>query len=347
MPGVGERRVEGEAERRYQQLFDRTPIEIAAVYDRLPVGIAIIDAADRQARLNRRALELIGDEFPFDEHVDRALTGEEVRSAVVRIPRTGRARRVLEVSAVPLRGPDSEITGAALTFNDITDREQIERADREFVTNASHQLRTPITAISSAVAALKAGAAEDPAERDRFLDHLETEAERLARIIDAMLVLSRAQRRELDAPLTLVRIRPLLERLVSELTPRAGVKIELDCDHAVAAIAHPALLEEAVASVLANAVEHTDAGSISIAAHNSDDVVIEIADTGAGMPPEIRERAFERFFGSTPNRRSAGLGLAIAAAAVQASHGKIDLCSEVGAGTRVRILLPGAPLLQS
>ena len=65
------------------------------------------------------------------------------------------------------------------------------------------------------------------------------------------------------------------------------------------------------------------------------------------MPSDVRERAFERFFSSAPNRRSAGLGLAVAAAAVQASHGRIEIDSEPEAGTRLRILLRSAPLLRS
>jgi len=227
----------------------------------------------------------------------------------------------------------------------MADREHIERADREFVTNAAHQLRTPITAIGSAVAALKAGAAAEPGERDHFLDHLETQAERLAQIVDAMLVLSRAQRREQDAPLTVVPLRPLLERRVSESTPAAGVAVELECDESVAAIAHAALLEEAVASVLANAVEHTTAGRISVSVLGSGEhVAIEIADTGPGMPAGVRERAFERFFSSSQNRHNAGLGLAIAAAALQVSQGTIELFSEPGAGTRVRLTLEGTQL---
>jgi two-component system phosphate regulon sensor histidine kinase PhoR len=316
--------------------------EMATVYDQLPVGVAIMKGALGPPRLNARAQELLGETFPFDAHAQRALTGEAVHSELVQY-----GELALEVSAVPLRGPDEAITGAVLTFVDITRRERIDRADREFVTNASHQLRTPIAAIGSAVAALKAGAGDDPAERERFLDHLEFETGRLARIIEAMLVLSRVQRRELDAPLTLVALRPLLERLVAEVPPRPGVALELECNADAAAIAHRFLLEEAVASVLANAAEHTTAGAIRISARPLGSTMeIEIADTGPGMEPTIRERAFERFFGSTPNRRSAGLGLAIARTCVEASSGTIELESEPGAGTTVRITLPSAPLLR-
>jgi two-component system phosphate regulon sensor histidine kinase PhoR len=320
--------------------------EIATVYEQLPVGVAIVHAGSRDGpHLNPRGRQMLGEAFPFEAQVERALRGEEVRPEPVRLAPPRQSEVVFEVVASPLLDQDGDVTGAVLTFTDVTDREAIERADREFVTNASHQLRTPITAIAGAVAALKAGAGTDPAERERFLDHLETEADRLTRIIDAMLVLTRAQRRGLDAPLTLVRMRPLLERLLAETTAADGVALSCDCEDTVAVIAHAALLEEAIANALANAVEHTTAGAVSLTALPvGDRVMIEVADTGPGMTPEVRDRAFERFYGSNPGRRSAGLGLAIASAAVHACRGKIELDSEPGGGTRLRIILPGAVL---
>jgi PAS domain S-box-containing protein len=320
--------------------------ELATVYEQLPVGVAIVHAESRDdPQLNPRGREILGDSFPLQAQVERALHGEEVRLEAVRLAPPRRSEVVLEVTASPLRDQGGNVNGAVLTFVDVTDREGIERADREFVTNASHQLRTPITAISSAVAALKAGAGGNAADRERFLDHLETEAERLIRIIDAMLVLSRAQRRELDAPLALVRVQPLLARLLAETAPADGVILSCDCADSVAVIAHAALLEEAIASALANAVEHTTEGDVCVSALAvGDRVMIEVADTGPGMPPEVRDRAFERFYGSNSSRRSAGLGLAIAAAAVHACRGTIELDSEPGAGTRLRIILPGAVL---
>jgi PAS domain S-box-containing protein len=318
-------------------------IEIDTVYDQLPIGVAIVRALpDHNVEsLNRRGRELLGDAFPFDEQVRSALLGQVVHTVQLNV-----GERVLEVSAVPIRDHGGAIARAVLTFDDITERMRVERAHQDFIANSSHQLRTPIAAIGSAVAALKAGAAAVPKERDRFLGHLDAEVERLARIIEAMLVLSRAQRRHLDAPLTLIRLRPLLERLVADTRPVDGVELTLECASNVGVIAHQALLEEALANVLANAAEHTRSGTISVAARRQlDKVEIEIADTGPGMAPEIRQRAFERFFGSTPTRRSAGLGLAIAAAAVEASRGRIDLDSEPGVGTRVRMRLFGAPLL--
>ena len=338
-----------ELNRELEQRVTEQAGEIATVYDQLPVGVAIVRPSERGApRLNQRGRQILGDAFPFEPQVELALSGAETRSAILRLEPPGRSEVVLHVSAVPMRDSGGSVTGAVVTFDDVTDRENVERAEREFVTNASHQLRSPITAISSAVAALKAGAGEDPAERGRFLDHLEAEADRLARIIDAMLVLSRAQRRDVGAPLTLVPVRPLLARLVSEARPADGVTLSCTCAESIAVIAHPALLEEAVASVLANAVEHTPAGSVAVQAREQEDrVVIEVVDTGTGMAPEVRDRAFERFFSGRATGRSAGLGLAIAAAAVRASRGTIELSSEPGAGTRLRILLPSAPLLQS
>lgn len=320
--------------------------EIATVYEQLPLGV-VIAKSDKQTppQLNPRAREILGEAYPFEAEARRALGGEEVRGVTRRFTRQGE-ERVLAVTAAPIRGQE-QITGAVVIFDDVTERDRIDRADKDFVSNASHQLRNPITAIDSAVAALKAGAADDAVERARFLDHLETEAARLARIIDSLLVLSRAQRQDLDAPLTLVPLRPMLERLVSEARPRDGVEISFACENGVAVIAHPGLLEEAIASGIANAVEHTSAGTISVHARDLDEwVSIQIVDSGPGMTRDMRERAFDRFYGSAPTKESAGLGLAIAAAAVRASRGTIDLDSAPGAGTTLRIVLRGAPLLR-
>jgi PAS domain S-box-containing protein len=343
--------------------------EIAAVLEHLPVGVAIIDAATGVVRrANPRATEILGsavdkdaagrfdalerrrpdgaplsrDEWP----IVRALRGEVVADEVVMFPLPDGRRPIVQIDAVPMRDAAGRVTGVVMTFDDVTHREQRERAEREFVSNAAHQIRSPITAIASAVAVLQAGAKEKPDDRDRFLGHIEREVERLARLGEALLSLARTQRGEGQPNLTVVPLRPLLETLVLELRPYAGVTVEVECMEDVAALTHRPLLEEALANVLSNSVKYTHRGRVRVAArHVVERTVVTVEDTGPGISKEARPRALERFFRASGDAQGFGLGLAIAAQAVTAVGGTLDLDSTPDVGTTVTITLPGARLL--
>jgi signal transduction histidine kinase len=212
---------------------------------------------------------------------------------------------------------------------------------REFVRNAAHQLRTPLTAIATAVEVLQAGAKNDPAERDRFLEHVETHSERLIRIARGLLVLARAQTGE-PMQLEVVAIRPMLDEPAAEAQPRPDVELSVECERDLTALAVQDLTHEALAALVENAIDHTKAGAIRLSAYAHDrTVAISVTNTGAGMPSEHRERIFEPFYRVNAEGSGFGLGRAIAAQAVREMDGELTV-DDVQDGVRFTIRLAAA-----
>jgi len=233
---------------------------------------------------------------------------------------------------------------AILVFTDISERERRERAEREFVANAAHELRTPLTAISSAVDALNAGAKEEPQERDRFLGLIERQATHLARLVRALLVLARVQTRHESVRLEPIELRPLLEEVAAGVRAADGVSVRVVCPVGLAALVQSDLAQHVVSNLADNAAKHTERGRITLAARLETDgfVVIEVADTGSGISPDVQERVFDRFFSSESGDRAGfGLGLAIVRESVRALGGTIQVESKSGAGTTVTVTLAG------
>lgn len=313
----------------------------AAVLRELPQGVVIIGLGGEVQLANRRAQELVDGADAFaTEAVARALRGEETRAARAELVRDSETR-LLEYSSTPVRDPTGEIVAAVLTFEDVTEREIRERAQREFVTNAAHELQTPLAAIASAVQVLKAGAKDDSKTRDRFLDHIDHAVVRLDRLTRALLVLARAQTREEPPRHELIELRPLLEDVAAALHP-SRVRITITCRRDIAVIANRPLLEQALVNLGGNALKHSH-GRVILAGRRSDGrVLIEVTDSGPGIPPSERTRIFDRFYrGGEPDGGGFGLGLAIVRDAVSALKGELELESSPN-GTRVSISLPGA-----
>jgi len=234
-----------------------------------------------------------------------------------------------------------ETDNVMIVIDDLTETERRELAEREFVTNAAHELRTPLTTIIGAVEVLQSGAKNDATERDRFLGHIEREAERLARLARAMLTLARAHAGQEQPRSELVALDTLLEDVADDLRPSAGVAVEVDVAFELDAIVNRDLLEQAVRNLAENAVKHTRAGRIVLRAYPAGiNVRVEVEDTGAGMTAEAQRHVFDRFYrGQNRDAEGFGLGLAIVRQAVQTLGGRVELESAPGKGTLVRIEL--------
>jgi signal transduction histidine kinase len=237
-----------------------------------------------------------------------------------------------------------DLEAAVLVVTDISERERRERAEREFVTNAAHELRNPLASITSAVEVLQSGAKEVPAERDRFLGNIERDAARLGRLTRALLLLARAQTRSEAPRFNPVALRPLLESVAAGLQPAEGVRVDVRCPEGLEALAEADLLEQALANLAANAGKHTAEGSIVLSARALDtaSVAVEVEDTGPGIPIAEQQRVFDRFYRGRRVADGFGLGLAIVQQAVRALGGRVEISSVPGRGTTIRIVLPAA-----
>jgi PAS domain S-box-containing protein len=280
--------------------------------------------------------------FPLRSFAARLFEGD-VRVVEAQIASQD-GERVFDVTGIPAARTDA----ALLVVTDVSERERRQRAEREFVDNAAHELRTPLAAITSAIERLQAGAREVPERRDRFLDHIQRESTRLNRLASSLLVLARAQTREEDPRLEEIPLRDLLEELVGGLELKEGVELVLDCPPGLVARSNRDLLEHALLNLATNAARHTGSGRISIGASVVSDgsTTIEVSDTGPGIPREELSRLFDRFYRG-PNeegRAGFGLGLPITKEAVEALGGRVEIDSTAGEGTTARIVLPCADI---
>jgi signal transduction histidine kinase len=271
-------------------------------------------------------------------------TGEVVTGEVVELERGDGARALIEINSSPVHDSTGRIVAAVAIMSEVTARERRERAEREFITNAAHELQTPLTAITSAVEVLQSGAKEIPADRDRFLGHIQTETRRLARLVHALLVLARAQSGAEAPRPEAIALWAFLDAVALTIHPAAGVEVRVRCPPRLVALVDRELFEQAVASVAGNAAKYTEQGEIRLTARALDHgrVAIDVADTGPGLPVGEEDSVFERFYRGGHVGNGFGLGLAIARQAVDAIGGRIELKRQRGGGTLARIVVPRA-----
>jgi PAS domain S-box-containing protein len=322
-----------------QRLLTRLPIGVISVRQDLTVEYA--NPAARVFVGPMAPGALLPDtlpQFSLRKFAGRLFTAAPPRRQVVETARG----RLLELEGVP-GGHDA----ALLLLHDVTAVERQRRAEQEFVTNAAHELRTPIAAIGGALDVLEQGADEVESDRRLFLGHIRTETDRLARLVASLLLLARIQTGQEVPSLELVAVAPLLDEVAQSLEPSDGVSVHVACDARVAALADVELLRQAVWNLAVNAVRHTAHGEIRLEGRDLGRISeIEIRDTGSGMSEETRARADDRFYRS--QRRSGdgfGLGLPISIAIAGALGGRLTIESELGVGTRVRVHVPSARLV--
>jgi len=257
---------------------------------------------------------------------------------------------------LPVRRKD-EIGELCLSFNQMIGRlREQERVRQEFISNASHELKTPTMAIGSVVEALQAGAAEDPKLRHQFLGSLERLVERQTSLIQDLLDISK-----LDSGLDAnwqeeVSIVQLVSDVVEQLRPQADKKklsltTQITMDSAsgndLVVLGNGSQLQRAVTNVLQNAINYTPTGgSVSVSAKpaGGDKLEIKIQDTGVGIDSSDLPHIFDRFYRADKARTretgGTGLGLAIVREIVARHHGTMDVESQVGRGSTFIIQFP-------
>jgi len=270
--------------------------------------------------------------------VGRALRPvEQIRGAVTAITLTGLSQRV------PEPGTDDEIGRLARTMNDMLARlEDAAARQRRFVADASHELRSPLTAIRTG---LEVGLSHpDRAPWPEIARRAVRQSQRLEQLIAGLLVLARADAQQLAARRQPVDLAALLADL-RHATPAPGISIDLSVPPGTSTTGNPEDLSRMFRNLLDNAIRYARHRVLVTAAAGPDGTIVEIADDGPGIPASERERVFGRFVRLDASRehasRSAGLGLAIAREIATAHGATIVLADAEGGGTRAVVTMGG------
>jgi heavy metal sensor kinase len=253
---------------------------------------------------------------------------------------------------LPVENPSDELGHLAAVFNETFARlERSFEQMRRFTADASHELRTPLTALRSVG---EVGLQERPDDKlfNDVVGSMLEEADRLTRLVDTLLTLSRAdagQLRLADEPVDLVALARDVAGYLEDLAQEKAQRVELETAGTVQVRGDWLVLRQAAINVVDNAIKYSPpAASIRIRVdRDGDRSCIEVIDQGPGIAPEHRQRVFERFYRVDKARSrelgGTGLGLALAQWAVEAHGGRIELESSLGHGSTFRLVLPCDP----
>ena len=328
--------------------------EFTALTENMSEGFLLLDAKGRVLSYNTGVLRLLGAAAPaeeasvltldrsdvFQQLVEQVLDG---RRSQVRMERAG---RILQLLGDPVLR-DGETAGAVLVLLDVTEREQAEQMRREFTANVSHELKTPLTSISGMAEIMKDGLVKQEDVRG-FAADIYQESQRLIRLVEDILHLSRLdegggglERQEID----LLDLARTVEDRLQSTAKQHQVELELTGDHGTIQ-GLPSVVEEMVYNLCDNAIKYNrPGGKASVRVEDgADAVTVTVSDTGIGIPPEDRERVFERFYRVDKSHSKAiggtGLGLSIVKHGAALHNAQVELDSAPGKGTTVRLRFP-------
>jgi len=248
--------------------------------------------------------------------------------------------RALLLHASPIRSGSGRPVGVVLILRDVTQQKRMEQAQRDFISHASHELRTPISSLRGFIELLEGGAKEDSSVRDRFLTTMDFEVDRLQRLIEDLFTLAQLDSGRLELQIVANSATEIVEELVQLIEPiAAAADVRVGADIAVdlpEVLCDRDRITQVLLGFFDNALKHSKAGStVTVFAKREENAVrLGVSDTGSGIRPEEMPRIFQRFYRVTDavDKKGAGLGLSIAKEIVEAHGSSIGVESEPGAG---------------
>jgi PAS domain S-box-containing protein len=339
---------------------------VEAVIADMPVGVGVTDT-EGALTLSNPALEAIwhGSRAPrsiaeygewagfhpdgrrYEAHewpLARTLeAGEVVVGEEIAIQRFDGTRGAISISSAPVREPDGSLVAAVAIVTDVTERREREGARDAFLGILAHELRTPLTTILGS-ARLLGRPSLAPAYRDGLVGDIEAEAERMARVIENLLVISRVERGipiHADDPILVQRILPQV--VEAERNAWAGVRFEVSFDNALPSVrGEDGLLRQVLGNLLSNAAKY-GGGEVIVRAEREDAAVrITVADGGRGIDPLDAPHVFDLFYRSSRTRdvaAGAGVGLFVVRQLVTAMGGDVHV-EPAKTGARFVVRLP-------
>jgi two-component system phosphate regulon sensor histidine kinase PhoR len=341
--------------------MDRDRQQLLAVFGSMVEGILVLDAEERVQLLNKAAAELLG--VPVDSAHGRKLwklvRNRQLSQAVEAILASEEPyhcelegiaadRKILAVHGSRLPGDPPR--GAVLVLHDVTHLRKLERVRQDFVANVSHELKTPLAAIQATAETLLDGALHDVDHNVRFLESIRENADRLHRLVQDLLTLGRIESGQEAMALERIPLQGVVEACIARVQQRAAAKpLRLEQqppDEAVTVLADDEALAEILDNLLDNAIKYTPGdGQVTVRWFTEGrDAVLQVEDTGIGIPEKDLSRVFERFYRVDKARSrelgGTGLGLSIVKHLAQALGGSVSAMSQLGVGSTFTIRLP-------
>jgi two-component system phosphate regulon sensor histidine kinase PhoR len=350
--------------------------QVEAVLHSLQDGVIVTSAYNEIVMANETAARVLG--FTLDESMHRAIEQVIQDHRLCQLIRETRENssfvdrrhvdhkvelhndakgavqqeRYYDVTMLCVENHKHEVGSVVTILHDLTREREISQMKSDFVSKASHELRTPLSSIRAYVEMLVDGEASDEDSRREFYRIIQSETDRLGRLIDNMLNISRIEAGIVQIEREPVDVKQLIDRAVATIEPQASAKnlsvhtkkspvdltVEGDSD----------MLYQVVLNLLSNAVKYTpDGGRVTISADSDNltrTVLLSVADTGLGIPPDALPRLFDKFFRVENYKRVAkgtGLGLSLCKHIVETvHHGQIGVESKLGLGSKFWCTIP-------
>jgi two-component system phosphate regulon sensor histidine kinase PhoR len=339
---------------------DRAQDVLGPLIEALDEPVFVVNPEMRAVALNAAA-RAVAPAVQVGEPLSRGLRSPDILDASERVLAGGEAEKTLwvekspverwfEAHIAPIRVRDHE-AAAMISLRDLTEAHRVERMRVDFVANASHELRTPLASLLGFVETLQGPAKNDPAAREKFLGIMREQTQRMSRLVDDLLSLSRIEQHMHVRPAEAVDLTMLVAHMVDTLTPMAeedGVPIALDLEPNVIVPGDRDELARIVENLVENALKygHSEKGEpveISLSRQGST-AVLSVRDHGRGVAQAHIPRLTERFYrvdaGKSRAKGGTGLGLAIVKHIVLRHRGRLAIESRVGEGSLFRVTLP-------
>jgi len=312
-----------------------------------PTGLKLLNVENDKNLEGRPLIEAIWN-YTLDEMTERSIATGDVLSKEVTFDYLD--SRIMDTLVSPMFNEKGEIRGAIIVFTDVTEKKRLEKVRQDFISNISHELKTPLTSIKAMVEVLLEGGAEDAKLRRDFLENINQEVDRLSKLVSDLLLLSRLESdREFLNPV-LTDFVALVTRTVSRFQPRAmkeGITLTLDIEEEIPPLnVDVNYIDQVISNLIDNAIKYTPSGGkVEVKVEDNEKTVkVSVKDTGIGIAKEDLPRIFERFYRGEKSRNLSlggiGLGLSIVKHIVEAHGGKVGVESEIGKGSTFYFTLP-------
>ena len=334
--------------------------ELEAILGSIGAGVVAIDGSGKILFVNQEFLTMLNAKTRYTEGRDlhNIVREAAIFQVIDEVKRKNERVRLaseiynpkeikIQIVGSPLVTEDRNTFGVLLIINDITHIHKLESMRRDFVSNVTHELKTPLTSIHGFVDTLRHGAIEDKNVAQHFLEIIDIETERLSSLINDILTLSEIETKR-DYHCEPYHMENGIKSVVELLQCHIGEEVSLtyDCEPNLPVInCNPARMQQLLINLIENALKYTEVGTVHVEAYKeAEHLVIQIEDTGIGIPKDQIERIFERFYRVDKSRSrrqgGTGLGLSIVKHILELYNGSIYVESEVNKGSIFTVKFP-------